>query len=205
MNIFVLDRDPIKAAEYHCDRHCCKMIIEHTQMLAAAYYHTIGISRKKEISEKQQLVDSLFEGFPRKRPDGSDHPYGISHYNHPCTIWTRESIENWNWLHECTVELCNQFKLRWSGKEHSIKAILDWMLIKKPNLQSKGLTKFATAMNESFISQCPIESYRKYYEYKDSVMDVRWKNGNIPFWYFPNKLQSKQKPKLIESTILLAR
>lgn len=34
MNIFVLDFDPRKAAEYHCDRHVPKMILESTQMLS---------------------------------------------------------------------------------------------------------------------------------------------------------------------------
>jgi hypothetical protein len=36
MNIFVLDRNPIQAARYHNDKHCIKMILEHTQMLSTA-------------------------------------------------------------------------------------------------------------------------------------------------------------------------
>jgi len=36
MNIFILDNDPIKAAQYHNDKHCIKMILEHTQMLSTA-------------------------------------------------------------------------------------------------------------------------------------------------------------------------
>ena len=28
MNIFILDEDPKKAAEYHCDKHVVKMILE---------------------------------------------------------------------------------------------------------------------------------------------------------------------------------
>ena len=44
MNIFVLHEDPIIAAQMHCDKHCNKMIVEHAQMLAAAYYSTLGIS-----------------------------------------------------------------------------------------------------------------------------------------------------------------
>lgn len=34
MNIFVLDLDPIKAAEYHCDKHVTKLILEGAQMLS---------------------------------------------------------------------------------------------------------------------------------------------------------------------------
>ena len=35
MNIFVLDRDPTKAAHMMCDKHVVKMIIESAQMLSA--------------------------------------------------------------------------------------------------------------------------------------------------------------------------
>jgi hypothetical protein len=55
MNIFVLDKDPHIAAEMHCDKHALKMIIEHAQMMASAYYSTIGISRKKEIPEPRGI------------------------------------------------------------------------------------------------------------------------------------------------------
>ena len=55
MNIFVLHENPVIAAQMHCDRHVCKMIIEHNQMLAASYYHTIGISRKKEFPENHNM------------------------------------------------------------------------------------------------------------------------------------------------------
>lgn len=34
MNIFVLDRNPARAARYHCDRHVSKMILESAQMLS---------------------------------------------------------------------------------------------------------------------------------------------------------------------------
>jgi len=37
MNIFVLDRDPNKAAEMMCDKHVVKMIIESCQMLSAVF------------------------------------------------------------------------------------------------------------------------------------------------------------------------
>lgn len=34
MNIFILDKDPAKAARYHCDKHVSKMILESAQMLS---------------------------------------------------------------------------------------------------------------------------------------------------------------------------
>ena len=37
MNIFYLDKDPVKAAEYSCDKHVVKMILESAQMLCTAH------------------------------------------------------------------------------------------------------------------------------------------------------------------------
>ena len=37
MNIFVLDRCPIKAAQYQCDRHVIKMVLETAQLLCTAF------------------------------------------------------------------------------------------------------------------------------------------------------------------------
>ena len=36
MNIFVLDPDPVKAAEYYCDKHVPKMCVELYQQLGSA-------------------------------------------------------------------------------------------------------------------------------------------------------------------------
>ena len=36
MNIFYLDKDLSKSAEYLCDKHIVKMIIEHIQLLSTA-------------------------------------------------------------------------------------------------------------------------------------------------------------------------
>jgi hypothetical protein len=37
MNIFYLDKDPKKAAQYSCDKHVVKMILESAQMLCTAH------------------------------------------------------------------------------------------------------------------------------------------------------------------------
>lgn len=182
MNIFVLDRNPHTAAEMHCDKHALKMIIEHAQMLASAYYSTIGISRKKEIPDRQIEVDSLFRGWPRKHEDGSDWPYGITHVNHPCTIWTRESIENFQWLWECNNHLCDVFETRWKRK-HSIKAIMEWMERNPPNLPSSGQTPFAQAFPDCYKEFDVIEGYRRYYAMKTSYMKIQWKYSETPYWW----------------------
>ena len=37
MNIFYLDRDAKLAAQYHCDKHVVKMIIEYAQLMSTAH------------------------------------------------------------------------------------------------------------------------------------------------------------------------
>ena len=37
MNIFYLDHNPLLSAQYHCDKHVCKMIVEYAQMLSTAH------------------------------------------------------------------------------------------------------------------------------------------------------------------------
>jgi hypothetical protein len=37
MNIFYLDEDPKICAQYHCDKHVVKMIIEYAQLFSTAH------------------------------------------------------------------------------------------------------------------------------------------------------------------------
>lgn len=190
MNIFVLDSNPSIAAEMHCDKHVPKMIIEHAQMMAAAYYSTLGISRKKEISGREAQVASLFSGWPRKKPDGSEWYYAISHINHPCTVWTRESLDNFYWVLQCTEGLCREFEKRWN-KKHKIAAIVEWMYSNPPVLPSKNITPFAKAMPLCYQTEDAILSYRKYYAFKTTYMKVQWKRLNtVPDWWTPELIQT---------------
>jgi hypothetical protein len=38
MNLFFLDTDPKKCAEYHCDKHVVKMLLELVQLLYTAHH-----------------------------------------------------------------------------------------------------------------------------------------------------------------------
>ena len=62
MNIFYLDKDPVKAAQVQYNKHVVKMILESAQMLCTAH-HVYG--------------------------DPDSVPYKQAHLNHPSTIWTR--------------------------------------------------------------------------------------------------------------------
>jgi len=84
MNIFFLDADVKKCAEYHCDKHVVKMILETAQLLCSAHHIT------------NQVTDQV--------------PYKLSHKNHPCSIWVRTSLSNYLYLCELGLELCKEAK-----------------------------------------------------------------------------------------------
>ena len=84
MNIFVLSEDPIIAAQYHCDKHVPKMILESAQMLSTvlngpylpAYRNhpcTLWVAESREnamwLSEMAHELNSEF----RKRFNNKSH------------------------------------------------------------------------------------------------------------------------------------
>jgi hypothetical protein len=95
MNIFVLDSDPVKAAEYQCDKHVVKMILETAQMLCTAIHET-----------------------------GGNAHYKSTHRNHPCTIWARKSKGNFAWLKTHGLALCKEYNKRY-GKVHKSQAVIE--------------------------------------------------------------------------------
>ena len=153
MNIFFLDFDTKKCAQYHCDKHVVKMILETAQLLCGVHWIS-----------------------------GSEAPYKLSHKNHPCAIWTRECIENYDWLCDLGLELSKEYTYRYN-KRHKSQDIIEWCIQNKPNLKSNGvITKFALAMPEECKVDNVIDSYRKYYKTEKSSL-ASWKNREIPYWY----------------------
>ena len=155
MNIFVLDLNPQKCAEFHNDKHLVKMILEQTQILCSVH-HIIN-------------------------PD-KDIPYRLTHKNHPCSIWARQCIENYVWLCDLTRELCREYTFRYS-KKHKTEQVLEWCMINQPNLPVNGdITPFALAMPDECKIGDAVESYRNYYMTSKRNLAV-WKNREIPYWY----------------------
>lgn len=180
MNIFVLDLDPVKCAEYHCNKHLVKMITEHNQILGSIAYSRRGILKKKEIT--QEFVQKVFAGFPRKTESGP-HPYGIGYLNHPCTQWAAKSLDNYRWLTTLTAEMCKEYTRRY-GKKHAGEEINRWYASNHPELPIIGLTPFAQAMPDDCKNSAdPVSAYRNYYRKHKSHI-AKWPDGKIPHWWY---------------------
>lgn len=154
MNIFFLDWDVKKCAQYHCDKHVVKMILETAQLLCTSHHAT-----------------------------SSPHtpPYRIVHKNHPCSIWVRQSLSNYLYLTELGLELCNEYTYRY-GKKHKSSEVIEWSVLNKPVISDIGFTNPPLAMPEQYKVGDVIQSYRNYY-LGEKYKFTSWKGRQIPKWF----------------------
>ena len=163
MNIFILDRCPKTAARYQCDKHVVKMILESAQMLSSVFC-------------KMKAANSPI--------------YKRTHYNHPCTVWSRESIKNFEWLLKHAFSLSNEYTLRY-GKTHKSLYVINWISnnYKRISLPRKSLTPFAQAMPDKYKGACPVQAYRSYYM-GEKAKFARWTKGRLPPHWWKNESNS---------------
>lgn len=160
MNIFVLARDPVRAAEMQCDQHVVKMPLETAQMLSTAH-HVVGTDVDKE------------------------KIYGKTHVNHPCSKWVRENSANYEWTFEHFKGLLKEFNKRYDN-EHACGELIPY-LKGLPNLPEDKITdqrtSFAQAMPEEHKKEDAVEAYREYYR-EEKCSFAEWKKlDNEPNWY----------------------
>lgn len=148
MNIFALDDDPWTAAELQRDELVPEMVLKTAQLVSTAVLtHPIW---------KEML-------------DGRDYEfYRVSHVTHPCSLWARETPQNFAWLVEHGFALGFEYLNRY-GKAHPSVRIFDSALVLIDREDFQALldvsirTPFAMAMPEGFKSDNPVASYQAYY------------------------------------------
>ena len=179
MNIFYLDRDVIKCAEMHNDKHCVKMILEYAQLLSTAHrvldgILSIGLSETGRKQSRYVLSDGR-----------ESLLYIATHLNHPSAVWVRQSAENYLWLANMLIALCEEYTYRY-GKVHKTERDgLAYVLLKNipHNIRNSGFTQPTPAMpDEVKIVGDSLASYRNYY-IKNKAHLASWKKRNIPEWY----------------------
>ena len=160
MNIFVLDWDVKKCAEFHNDKHVVKMILENAQLLCGVHHMTHQVTHQV--------------------------PYKLSHKNHPCSIWARESLTNYLWLCELGLELSKEYTYRY-GRRHKSQDVIEWCIENKPNIPDKGFTEPPKAMPDKYKVKSVVESYRNYYNGEKAHFS-KWKHRQIPNWFAPSPI-----------------
>ena len=139
MNIFYLDKDINKAAEYHNDKHCVKMILEYAQLLCTAHRELDG-------------------------DNANENLYKSTHKNHPSAKWVRESKANYEYLYRLFNALCNEYTHRY-GKTHLTYQKLHNVLATPPqNIPDKEFTEPTPAMPDDVKNNDSLKAYRDYYK-----------------------------------------
>jgi hypothetical protein len=177
MNIFYLDRDVSKCAEYHNDKHVVKMILEYAQLLSTAH----------RVIDGEQYLDKTANGRSIKRWRMEDNTletvlYKATHINHPSAIWVRQSNNNYNWLVCLFQSLLAEYTYRY-GKIHATDRLVYFLRKPPKNIPVSYLTQPTPAMPDEYkVQGDSLQSYRNYYVGAKNNM-AKWKNREIPEWW----------------------
>ena len=157
MNIFVLDPDIELCAQYHCDQHVSKMILESVQIMCTA------LNKK-----------------------GFTVPYRPTHTKHPCVLWVEESYDNFLWLGRLAKALNHEYRYRYEKENnHASIKVLDE--IAHHGFTSKGLTPFAQAMPDHYkLPGDAVSAYRAFY-LGDKHHFANWTRRPAPDWWNESK------------------
>lgn len=154
MNIFVLDTDPVIAAKMQCNKHVVKMILESAQLLSTCHHW---------------------------HESASDDMYRSTHQNHPCSVWVRQSANNYYWLYQHFLALMDEYTERY-GKVHACDRLRSVLAIAPPTMPFLGLTEFPQCMPEEYKQESTVEAYRAYYAGDKAYMAV-WPENKMPEWF----------------------
>jgi Pyrimidine dimer DNA glycosylase len=191
MNIFFLSICIRRCARYHFDKHVVKMILEYAQLLSIAY-HILNPKEAIKLEKENKIYRKTF-------------------INHPCAIWVRSHINNYNYVAKLGLALCDEWRFRYNhpnSRKHAAEEKLYFLLNNPPkniaknsiNLTKKNPKGFTLPMFQCMPEECKnnektvlgcIKAYRKYYmsTYKEKLWswtksgDKKRKNINKPHWW----------------------
>lgn len=159
MNLFATDLDPITAAYDLCNKHIIKMPSETATMLGTAF--------------------SQFNAKGKQ----------VAYYNHPSSIWVRESLKNFEWTLLHGLAQCEEYTRRYK-RQHASQKFIDWAAnnISALSFNSTEITPFARCFSEfkQELDQTEpntIKAYKKFY-WLDKQEFATWPDKKlIPFWW----------------------
>ena len=139
MNIFYVDKDPANAAMCLPDKLVVKMPLESAQMLSTAHRLLSG----DDYCDERGI-------------------YLKAYMNHPCTIWARETSQNYLWLYYHFYFLCREYETRYDRQHLSFTKLNDALSQLPLNIPDAGLTTMPQAMPDEYKNNDPVQAYRDY-------------------------------------------
>lgn len=190
MNIFYLSEIPQRAAQYHHNAHCLKMVLETAQLLSTAHRlldgtkSTIKVLSKKTGKYRNKKIWTLPD------PHLEKTLYSATHINHPSAEWVRSSDQAYRWTTELLAQLCKEYTYRY-GKIHKVErsGLLETLFSNYPTniKKSNTFTQPPCAMPESCkVSSNAVDNYRTYYNQKKQFntkgKQNKYKKRQPPDW-----------------------
>lgn len=164
MNIFFLSISIRRCARAHFDKHVVKMILEYCQLLSAAWF----------ILNEQEAIVHITQ----------NNIYKPTHKNHPCSVWVRQHINNYNYVARLGLELCKEWRYRYNhpntrlhAAEHKLIFLINnppiniptFIIVKVPSNPKMFTLPMPQAMpdeckykKKNSVHSC-VKAYRKYY------------------------------------------
>lgn len=139
MNIFCINDNPIIAARELANRHVLKMGLESINMLFIPLKNQLNLT----LPNNQQGIE-----------------FKITHINHPCSIWARESKENYEWLLKHTREILNQYRIRYK-RTHVAEKYYSFIIDNYLNLKFNQInrTPFARCFGPHYENFETVKAY----------------------------------------------
>lgn len=135
MNIFYLDRDPVKAAQNLYNKHVVKMVLETAQLLCTAHH---------------------IEG------DGNV-PYKKTHMNHPSAIWCRSSIPNYMWCYTHMLAIGDEYTRRYGRTHLTIEKCKEILATPPANITNNTFFDPPQCMPDEYKMADAVDGYWNYY------------------------------------------
>lgn len=179
VNLFYLDHNPKLCAQYYCDKHVVKILVEICQILSQIHH---------EIGNKNP---------PYKKCRGIS--YSLNTY-----VWAKESINNYKYCTDLATALLQEYKFRYNNKDHKSEKALNWLKKNIPPINKKKLTKFKLTKNieiySEFYDDIVIASRIIYVDFK--CKKDKWTKREIPDWFPKLKNDTYKKKEILKEKIM---
>jgi hypothetical protein len=134
----------------------------------------------KMLLESAQLLNNVF-------PEGTT-TYRHTHYNHPCSVWVRDSRGNFEWLLHHARAIASEFKFRF-GHKHKAEDVINYLGRLRPRFPHRpswfaAKTTHVQAMPDMYKARNAVTAYRDYYIGEKRKIAV-WKHGRKPPYWWP--------------------
>lgn len=196
MNIFKTNESPKISARNLPDKHVVKMPLETAQVLSTTKrifegkLTTLYVKRVKLVTIDEdskpykiktvRLVKKDIHVLPS---DTIINKLGLSilvdkklyletHVNHQSTRWVRQSAQNYQWLLNHFIALCDEYKYRFN-RTHASYALLDALCITPHGLAFSGDTPLIAVVSDTCKHPNPVIAYQLYHHYEKRMFGIK--------------------------------